>query len=117
MNINWVSWLVVLAFAMLLYCFNILHGQHTQSGYQMMFATGVCILAVAHILVLVVVMQAKMYLQRGLGCNSLQILQESLREAVQTPTLLSVEPVQRLNSRLVYMLEQTIQLLGLATSF
>lgn len=117
MNINWISWLVVLAFAVFLYSVHVIHGQYTHHSYVMVFSAGVWILAIAHILVLVVVFQAKMYLRRGLGCNSLQTLQDALREAVQTPTLLSTERVQRLNNKLVGALEQIIQLLGLASSF
>lgn len=116
-SINWISWVVVFVFALCLYEFHVLYGQYTQHVYVIIFAVGVWFLAIVHITALVVVLQAKMYLRQGLGCNVLSSLQESLREAVQTPSLLSVHPVQRLNNRLVSVLEQTIQFIGLATSF
>jgi len=117
MNINWVSWLMVLGFAIFLYVFHYMHGHYTVGGYFVVFAVGVAVLFLVHILVYVAVLQGNKYLSEGLGCDSLKTLQEQLREAVENPELLSVEPVQRLNNKLVYLLEQTIQLVGLATSF
>lgn len=117
MNINWVSWLLVLAFTAIGYLAHVLHPSYTPQGYVTIFSCGVWTLAVVHVLVLVVVLQAKIHLTRGLGCNSLKSLQESLRQAVQYTRQLSVEPVPRLSAKLVSALEQIIQIVGLATSF
>lgn len=118
MNINWISWLAVLAFTLLLYGFHLLHPEpYTPKGYFIIFASGVWSLSIIHLLVLVIVLQAQMHLTRGLGCNSLPSLQESLRQAVKSRMELSVQPVQRLHAKLVSALEQVIQLVGLATSF
>lgn len=117
-NINWISWLLVLAFTGLLYLAHVLHPDpYTPNGYVTIFSCGVWTLFIVHVLVLVVVLQAKVHLTRGLGCNALKPLQESLRQAVQSRNDLSGEPVQRLNAKLVSALEQVIQIVGLSTSF
>lgn len=117
MNISWISWLVVLSFTLLLYGLHHLYGPHSSDGHVNAFCTGVWILAIFHILVLLAVMQARKIMTQGLGCDSLQTLQDSLRVAVQEPTSLSISPVKRLNDKVVLALQQTIQLISLATSF
>jgi hypothetical protein len=117
MNINWISWVVVLAFTMCLYGFHVMHGPYHHHGYCSVFLAGVWSLSIVHVLVLAGILRVKSNLRHELGCDSLKTLQVNLSQAIQNPNGLSVEPVKRLNDTKVSILQQIIQLVGLATSF